>query len=73
MSNITISLNDKLIEQSRRYAANHHASLNGFIRSLLTKAVQADTQTWLQECFSLMNKAHGNSQGKTWIRDDLHR
>lgn len=73
MSNITLSLNDQLVKQSRTYAEKHHTSLNGMIRSLLTKTVQTDNQVWLKECFSLMDKAQANSRGKKWQREDLHR
>lgn len=73
MANLTISLNEKLIQQSRLYAEENHTSLNDFIRALLTKTVQKNNKTWLKECFMLMDKADGNSHGKTWSREDLHR
>lgn len=73
MANITISLNDQLLKESRQYAQKQQTSLNNFIRHLLTKTISADQVAWLQETFTLMDKARGHSHNQTWSREELHR
>lgn len=73
MANLTISLNNQLLRDSREYALAHKTSLNDFIRGLLTKTVKKSSTSWLQDSFALMDKAQGNSHGQTWTREELHR
>jgi len=72
MPNITISLNEDLLKAGRRYAANHQTSVNGLIRKLLEETVSFYTRDWLEESFSLMDQAKGNSKKKHWKREDLY-
>ena len=72
MSNITISLNEDLIRRGRQYAEKHRTSLNALIRRSLDQTVSAESEGWLAECFALMDEAGGDSQGRTWTRDELH-
>lgn len=30
------------------------------------------SDTWLEECFALMDKAQGDSQGQRWTREELY-
>jgi hypothetical protein len=30
------------------------------------------SDTWLEECFELMDKAQGDSQGRRWTREELY-
>ena len=74
MQNITISMNEDLLKAGRKYAQEHHISFNAFLRHLLAKAVLKMTRKeWLKECFTLMDKAKGNSRGKKWNREELYR
>jgi hypothetical protein len=72
MPNITISLNKELIKAGRSYAECHQTSLNTLIRKLLEQTVIPQTKDWLDECFSLMDRAQGDSEGKPWQREDLY-
>ena len=72
MPNVTISLNDDLIKEGRRYAQEHHTSMNALIRKLLEQAVKSQTADWLSECYELMDRAGGNSEGRVWKREDLY-
>lgn len=72
MSNITISLSEQLLKESRAYAQAQKTSLNDFIRGLLAKTVKKPGTIWLQDSFALMDKAHGHSHGQTWTREELH-
>jgi ribonuclease D len=72
MPNITLSIDDKLLNSGRRYAEKHHTSLNTLVRNLLEQTVERDSMQWLEECFSLMDRANTRSRVKRWKREDLY-
>lgn len=73
MRNITIAVDDRMLEQGREYARHHHVSLNKLIRDLLRRTVVSEqSQTWTREFFRLADKAKGNSGGKRWRREELY-
>jgi hypothetical protein len=72
MPNITISIDAALLKAGRSYAEKHQTSINALIRKLLQETVQSQSEDWRQECFDLMDRAKGNSQGKKWKREDLY-
>ncbi len=72
MSNITLSLDDKIIKAGREYAKQHNTSLNALVRKLLEETVGESSELWQEECFAVMDKAGGKSTGKKWKREDLY-
>ena len=72
MPNITISLDEELLKSGRRYAQKHQTSINALIRRLLEQTVRSQSDDWLDECFQLMDRAGGNSEGRTWNREELY-
>ena len=72
MANVTISLDDELIKDGRRYAQDHHTSMNALIRKLLEQTVRPQTADWLAECYDLMDRSGGNSKGSVWKREELY-
>jgi len=72
MPNITISLDEDLLRSGRRYAEKHQTSLNALIRKLLDQTINIESTAWLDECFSLMDQAGGDSKGRKWRREDLY-
>jgi hypothetical protein len=72
MPNITISIDEDLLKSGRRYAEKHQTSLNALIRKLLEQTVRSQSDDWLEECFSLMDRASGNSEGRKWVREELY-
>ena len=72
MPNITISLDKDLLKCGRRYAEKHQTSLNALIRKLLEQTVKSDSDSWLDECFDLMDRTNANSEGRTWSREELY-
>jgi len=72
MPNITISLDEELLKSGRRYAEKHQTSMNALIRKLLEQAVRSQSDDWLEECFRLMDRAGGNSEGRKWGRQELY-
>ncbi len=74
MKNVTLAIDEQTLAAGRDYARAHHTSLNNMIRQLLKRTVIGETQsTWADEYLALAAKAGGNSRGKTWKREDLHR
>jgi hypothetical protein len=72
MKNVTISLDDHLLESTREYAHQHKTSLNQLIRNLLKTVSSNPSKFWIDECFALMDKHPVSSKGKTWQREDLY-
>ena len=72
MPNITISLDEELLKSGRRYAEEHQTSMNALIRKLLEQTVKFQSEYWLEECFRLMDRAGGNSEGRKWNREELY-
>lgn len=73
MPNITLSMDEKLIEKSRKYAEKQGKSLNALIRELLQKTVNTGSSSKkTNRLFDLMDKAAGNSKGKKWHREDIY-
>ena len=72
MPNITISLDEELLKSGRRYAQKHQTSINALIRKLLEQTVRFQSDDWLEECFQLMDRAGGNSEGHKWNRKELY-
>ena len=72
MKNITISIDDEVLEAGRDYAKAHNTSLNALIRRLLKQTVVKQSSGWLDECFELMDKQNASTKGKPWNRKELY-
>jgi len=72
MKNITLSLDDEIVEAGRTYAQRHQTTLNALVRELLVKTVITDRQAAVREMFRLMDAHPGNSRGQHWTREDLY-
>ena len=74
MRNVTIALDNPIYEAGRLYAREHHTSLNGLIRRLLQQTVMRErAQDACDQYFAMADQAKGNSRGKRWAREELHR
>jgi len=73
MKNITIALDEDTIKAGREYARKHNLTLNSLVRRLLQQTVYKESKNWIEESFSLMDKANSTSIKKTWKREDLYR
>lgn len=72
MKNVTISLDEKVLEAGRAYAKAHNLSLNSLIRRLLAQTVLPTTENWMDELFELMDQANGDSHGQKWNREEIY-
>jgi hypothetical protein len=73
MKNITLALDEKIIQKGRKCAGKHNLTLNSLVRKLLEGTVEEDSQNWLEECFHLMDKAKVSGKAGKWKREDLYR
>ena len=73
MKNITLALDEDTIKAGREYARKHNLTLNSLVRRLLQQTVSKESMNWIEESFSLMDKANSTSIKKTWKREDLYR
>jgi ribonuclease D len=72
MKNVTLAMEEELIEEGRRYAREHHTSLNAMIRDLLERTIREDREKWVEECCRKMDEADGHSGGRKWGREELY-
>ena len=72
MKNITLALDEAILEAGRAYAQRHQTTLNTLVRDLLEKTVVADRSATVREMFRLMDAYPGNSHGQRWTREDLY-
>ena len=73
MRNITLALDEKTIRAGRAYARRHNMTLNSLVRKLLRQATVKESKDWIEECFTLMDKAHARPVPGKWRREDLYR
>lgn len=71
MRNVTLTMDDELIEKGREYAQRHGMSFNALIRDLLKRRITQDSD-WVEESFRAMDAADGHSGGKRVRRDELY-
>jgi hypothetical protein len=72
MKNITLSIDDDLLEKGREYARSHNISLNVLVRRLLKNVVTRKDDGSLDEMFAIADELNVSSDGP-WTRDELHR
>jgi len=71
--NVTLSIDEKLVERARRLAAAQGTSLNQMIRRLLEEATAASSVDHLaEELDELWASDEGDSGGRTLRRDELY-
>lgn len=73
MRNITLSIDEDLLQAGRKYARIHNISFNVLVRKLIEQTVAPKKEQWLDDTFSLMDKLDVSSGNKKWTREDLYR
>ena len=73
MKNITLAIDEKLLEASRDYARKHHTSLNAMVRELLKREVAGgEGEAGLDHFLKVVKEARGDSRGWKWKREDVY-
>jgi hypothetical protein len=71
--NVTLSLDDRLLERARRLAARRGISLNQMIRDYLTDVTGAPSpEELVAELDALWTDSRGDSRGWRFNREELH-
>lgn len=73
MKNITLSIDENVLQAGREYARAHNVSFNVLVRRLIEQTVVQKQNHWLDETFSLMDKANVSSGEARWTREELYR
>jgi len=73
MKNITLSIDEELLTQSREVAAWKGTSLNGLIRNILKKMTSTPhQQDWFEGYALVSAQISGDSGGWKFNRDELY-
>ncbi|QTQ14512.1 hypothetical protein HRQ91_08610 [Treponema parvum] len=73
MKNITLSIDENVLQAGREYARNHNISFNSLVRKLVEQAVVTNKDYWLHDTFSLMDTLNVTSGDEKWAREELYR
>jgi hypothetical protein len=73
MKNITLAIDEDILQAGREYARIHDMSFNVLVRKLIEQTVVPQKDKWLSDTFSLMDKVNVSSEGKKWTREELYR
>lgn len=74
MANLTLSLDDHLLQRAREAALREHTSVNAVVRDYLTRYVDARSRR-LEAIDALDDLAQRNKSRSVsaWSRDELHQ
>jgi hypothetical protein len=72
MANITLSIDDELLNRGRSYARERGTSLNSLVRKLLVDAVSSPDAS-VDSIIERLKLSSGDSKGLKFTREELHR
>ena len=74
MKNITLSIDEHVLAEARRYALDHDQSVNGLVREFLTEIAQREDRARKarRRIRELSTTSAARSGQRDWTRDELH-
>ena len=74
MKNVTIALDEALLREARRIAADRATTLNAMIREFLQELTKRESGTMKarERIVELCRETHAEVGPRTWSRDELH-
>jgi len=74
MKNVTIALDESLLREVRRIAADRSTSLNGMIREFLEQLAESESRAAQarRRIVELCRETRAEVGPKNWTRDELH-
>lgn len=73
MKNITLAIDEKLLEESREYARKHRTSVNAMIRRYLQQMIRKEeAESGVEEVLRMADRLHLSSRGWKWKREDAY-
>lgn len=70
--NVTIALEEGLLEKARDYAQGQGISLNALIRQVLAERVESPASHGPEQLFRSMDAAKPQSMRRKWSREELY-
>ena len=71
MANVTLAIEDKLLEKSRQYASQRGTSLNALLREMLANLTN-ETGAEIEQMINRFRNAKGHSGGVNIDRESLY-
>lgn len=73
VKNITLSIEDAVVDQARSYARQHHTTLNQLIRDFLKqKTTPPSDQTGIDQLFALADKHPSQLENYKFCREEIY-
>jgi predicted transcriptional regulator len=74
MANLTLKIDDKLIEKARLLASRRKTSINAIVRRTLEEFVSSDLsrQAAIKGLESFYSRCEARVGRKTWTREEIH-
>jgi plasmid stability protein len=73
MANLTLSLDDDLLQKAREAALREHTSVNALVREYLTQYVNArDRRLRALDALDEVAERNRSASDKAWSRESLH-
>lgn len=74
MKNVTIALDESLLREARRVAADRSTTLNAMIREFLQQLTERESQAMQarHRIVELCRESQAEVGPRTWTRDELH-
>jgi hypothetical protein len=72
MSNITLAIDNDLLQKSRSVAQRNGTSLNELIRGFLTEITADDQGDWYRHYSAVSRQIQGDSHGWRFDREELN-
>jgi plasmid stability protein len=74
MANLTLSLDDELLQKAREAALREHTSVNALVREYLKGYVNArERRLRALDAFDAVAERSGSSSEQRWTRESLHQ
>jgi|CXWL01.1.fsa_nt_gi hypothetical protein len=70
--NITLSVDERSLEEARRIAAARGTSVNQLVREYIDSLARLDGKAAAEEFRRLSASGSGNSDGRPWKREDAY-
>ena len=74
MANLTLKIDDQLLNKARRLALRRNTSINAIVKEKLEEFVSTDLsrEVILESIEDFFSRSKARIGNKTWSRDDLH-
>jgi hypothetical protein len=73
MTNITLALDEEILDLGKEYAKKHRISFNTLVSNSLEKTLKKPLTSWLDDMFIEVDKEEVSSKGEKWTRGELYR